>query len=135
MSRITVSTKLTVEEFEDLQRYATFNEMSVCGLMKKVVLRELHGDLEEIKRVSESYEIEIKQISKLVGWLFDTGKVFRTENGLGWNPKAMTEDYFSLDDKIEQMDLSDMEKDRLKKRIASSLMYLGQDEYGNGGGV
>ena len=135
MGRITIGTKVTTEEYEEIQTYATFNDVSAGRLIKKVVLREIRGDLTEIERVCEERNLEIKQVSKLVGWLFDTGKVFVTERGIGWNPKAMTEEYFSIDEKIEQMDLSDIEKDRLKKRIASSLMYLGQDEYGNGGGV
>lgn len=91
---------------------------------------------EEINEISFLYGIREEALIKNVRFLLDSGKLFVKDGRLKWNPKAMTPEYFSLDDKVDSMKVSEREKDRIKKMVADNLDKMGRsDDLGNGAGV
>ena len=143
MSRITVTTKLDEEEFKAIVGIAKMKGESVCGLLKRLCRAEItEGSTAEtigstgLSEISNLYEIEEEKLVKNVKFLLDSGKLHVVDGKMKWNPMAMTGEYFSLDDKIELMGISEIEKNRLKKRIAETLDRIsGTDDIGNGAGV
>lgn len=99
-------------------------------------IRAYRDGTNELKEICFLYGIDEEKLVKNVKFLLDSGKLHVVNGRLSWNPKAQTEDFFSLDDKVEELGLSDVEKDRLKKTIAASLDRIeGSDDTGNGAGV
>ena len=143
MSRITVTTKLDEEEYKAIVGIAKMKGESVCGLLKRLCRAEItEGSTAEtigsteLSEICHLYNIKEESLIKDVKFLLDSGKIHISDGKMMWRPMAMTAEYFSLDDKIELMGISEKEKNRLKKRIAETLDRIsGTDDIGNGAGV
>lgn len=139
MARITVTTKVNEEEYEQIQSLAEQKGMSMSGLLKSLCMKAIEGDsevMDEITQMCFLYDIRDIALVKNIRTLLDRGKIFIVNGSMKWNPLAMNPDYISLDDMIDLMKISDREKDRLKRKIASELERIArQDDLGNGAGV
>lgn len=137
MSRITVTTKLNMEEYEFLKDYVDFQGKTVNAFLKEVILRELGTEKDDkIDEICRLYEIDKKNLFKSVQWLLDSKKLHVVDGRLKWNPRAIDEEYFSIDDEIDRMNLSPKEEKRLKQEIRDNLRRMVNNDYtGNGGGL
>ena len=77
--------------------------------------------VEKLKEISFIYDIDAESLVKNIGWMLEQGKIFVGDGSLKWNPKAKNPDYISLDDRIDLMNISEREKDRIKRQILSEL--------------
>lgn len=139
MSRITVTTKVDEIEYERLKMIASSKGMSLCGYFKSLCEKEIEGksDIEDgLNEIAFLYDIDGENLVKNVRWMLDSGKIFVKDGRLHWNPLAMNPEYISLDDKVDLMNLSNREKDKLKRTIADNIEKMArQDDIGNGGGL
>ena len=91
---------------------------------------------DEFNQIEFLYDIDRETLIKNIRWLLDAEKLFVMDGHLKWNPTAVNPEYFSLDDKIDAMNISEKEKVALKHKIAESLVQMNrQDGIGNGAGV
>lgn len=79
-----------------------------------------------LEEICFAYGIREEALIKNVEFLLGSGKLHVVNGRVSWMPKAQTSDFFSLDEKVEEMEMSDAEKDRLKRTIAASLDRIAQ---------
>lgn len=126
MSRITVTTKLNEEEYERLNLVAEFLGETKNGFLKRVVMEELNGGQDELSSLSTKTGISKSALVKNLGYLIDTGKIHIENGRMSWKPESVNE-YSSVDDAIENMGISEGEKEKLRRRIIEGLESMTED--------
>lgn len=129
-----ISVRISFELIDEIENRAKLEQVSRSEIAEKAFKQYLSDD--GIQEMCFLYDVDRENLLKNIRWLLDSGKLFVKDGRLRWNPMARNPEYFSLDDIIDQMNVSDSERERLKRTIANNLNQVtGNDEFGNGAGV
>lgn len=123
---ITVGCKVKKEVAEELRIEAAESGIGVNTLLRKIIANRHTDDV--LREISFLYDIDTEKLLKNIQWMLGAEKLFVKDGKLKWNPKAMNPEYISLDDKIDLMNVSDREKDRIKRMIADNLDKMSRSD-------
>lgn len=134
---ITVSTKLNIEIADRLKEQAREQGCGVNHLIKRMVMESLNPKSDiGLADICFLYDVNEDILIKNIQWLFDSKKLYMQDGRLRWNPRHLDPEFFSLDDKVEALNVSEKEKSRIKRNIAENLEKMAKaDDTGNGAGL
>ena len=132
----TITVRIDHNTVDALEQEAKRDNVSRSEITQRALESYLSGAENNLNEINFLYDIDKENLIKNIRWLLDAGKLFVVDGHLKWNPAAVNPEYFSLDDKIDAMNISEKEKVALKHKIAESLVQMNrQDGIGNGAGV
>lgn len=120
------------------KRYKTLvEEATECDLSVGELLEEkLEFNEDELDDLCRAYGLKKDVLIKNIGFLIKSEKIQFKDGKMVWNPFNMTDEFFSIDDKIELMKISEREKQKVRQTVADNLDRIAGNDYtGNGGGL
>lgn len=137
MNKITVGCKVEIEVADRLKERARERGESLNCYLKQIIEDVPAPTMyeEELARMARVLGTDEFTLLEVVDYLITEKKLYRNDKGkLSIKGMVADPDYLSVDDIVDNMSLTDKEKNRLKQDIISSLENQ-KDFTGNGGGL
>lgn len=126
---IVVSVRIKREEAERLKERAEYKGKSLGELLKEGI-GKVEKDVKEdsiaskINELAFVYDIDAEKLLTKLENLLGSGKLYVENGNIEWNPTKKNPEYVSVDERIDELKVSEKEKDRLKESIISNFGYL-----------
>ncbi len=136
---ISVGCKVDRTTAEKLKEKARERGIGVNSLLREMIKESFRPKVDERGMMNElcfMYDIDEDEIERGIKYLFKSGNIRVVNRKMQWNPRVVSEDYVSIDEKIDTMNVKEYEKKRLKQKIVDNLeAMLRIDDTGNGAGL
>ena len=110
------------------------DEASMTGLSLSEVIRgKLTGwNVGLFDEIAEEIGTDVGHLAKIFRFLLDKELIYRDEEGkFRYQNKVIEEDYISVDEVIDALEVTDKKKDEMKRRVIESLydMDKGKEDW------